>query len=77
MARIFAGDLIDFFKDANGAKRDVLEIADRRANQIEATSRNCGVRLGSLRTHGNEFSTRSRGLLGARLQEQCYTLSFD
>lgn len=36
VARVFAGDLVDFFQDAEGAQRDVLEIADGGADEIEA-----------------------------------------
>ena len=36
MARVFAGDLIDFLEDAKSAKSDVLEIADGSADEIEA-----------------------------------------
>jgi hypothetical protein len=31
---VFAGDLIDFFQDAQSAERDVLEIAYGRANEV-------------------------------------------
>jgi len=36
VARVFAGNLIDFFEDAEGAEGDVFEIADGRADQIQA-----------------------------------------
>ena len=36
VARVFAGDLVDFFEDAEGAERDVLEIADGGANEVQA-----------------------------------------
>jgi hypothetical protein len=35
--------LIDFFKDANGAKRDVFEIADRCSDEIK-TAAGCWIR---------------------------------
>src|SRR3989442_16020063 len=65
MARIFAGDLIDFFEDTQGAKRNVFQIADGRPNKIEAAAgcrRTRGVYgLGgrSLRFHAQESSTQS------------------
>ena len=34
VACVFAGDLIDFFEDAQGAEGDVLQIAYRRANEV-------------------------------------------
>ena len=34
VACVFAGDLIDFFQDAQGAKGDVLQVADGRANEV-------------------------------------------
>jgi len=34
VARVFAGDLIYFFQDADGAQCDVFEISDRRSYQI-------------------------------------------
>ena len=38
MARVFARDLIHFFEDAQRAQRDVLEVADRRADEIQAAT---------------------------------------
>ena len=32
VARVFAGDLVGFFEDAEGAQGDVFEIADRSAD---------------------------------------------
>ena len=63
MARIFAGDLIDFFEDTQGAKRDVFEIADGRADKIEAAAGCrirgvCGLGGNSLCAHADESSTR-------------------
>ena len=36
VARVFAGDLVDFLEDAKSAKSDVFEVADRSADEIEA-----------------------------------------
>ena len=41
VAGVFAGDLVSFFENAEGAERDVLEIADGSADEIEAAG---GVR---------------------------------
>jgi len=38
MSRVLAGDLVDFLQDAQGAQRDVFEIADGRANEIKAAA---------------------------------------
>ncbi len=38
VASIFAGDLIDFLEDAEGAQGDVLKIADGSGNEIEAAA---------------------------------------
>ena len=35
LASVFAGNDIGFFEDAERAERDVLEIADRRADEVE------------------------------------------
>ncbi len=64
MARVFAGNLIDFFEDAQGSQSDVFEIADGRANKIEAaagcrgTCDVCGLSGRSLRFHADESSMR-------------------
>ena len=34
LARVFAGDDVDFLQNAQGAQRDVFEIADGRSDQI-------------------------------------------
>jgi hypothetical protein len=34
VARVFAGDLVDFFQNADRAKSDVFEIAYGRADQV-------------------------------------------
>jgi hypothetical protein len=36
VARVFAGDLVDFFEDAQGAERHVFEIADGRPDEVQA-----------------------------------------
>src|SRR5262249_45339238 len=38
VACVFAGDLAGFFEDADSAERDVLEIADRCAHEVEAAA---------------------------------------
>src|SRR5260370_3381022 len=92
VARVFARDLIDFLQDAQRPERDVLQIADRRANKVKASApvrRRSVYRLGvnGLRAHAEESSTRSRlpfalaarseRATRARAQEQCYTFSFE
>jgi putative FmdB family regulatory protein len=72
VARILARDLVYFLEDAQGAKRDVLEIADRRSDKIEAAGGAGRIGRGSLRVHAQESSTRSEGVWAA-----CYTLSFE
>ena len=52
LARVLAGDQVDFFEDAQGAQRDVFEIADGRGDEVERwacqmASASC-VRLSSL-----------------------------
>lgn len=39
VASVFAGDLVGFFEDAEGAKCNVFEIADGSADKIEAAVR--------------------------------------
>ena len=68
VAGILAGDLVHFLEDAQGAKRDVFEIADRRSDKIEAAGRAFRIRRRSLRVHAQESSTRSEGVWAA-----CYT----
>jgi len=65
VAGVFAGDLIDFLEDADGAKGDVFEVADGGADEIEAAAGRlvsdvCGVAGKSLRVHAHESSTRPR-----------------
>jgi putative FmdB family regulatory protein len=72
MAGILAGDLVYLLEDANGAKGDVLEIANGRPNQIEAPGRTARILQGCARAHADESSTRSEGARAA-----CYTLSFE
>src|SRR6266852_3304957 len=82
MPRVLAGDLIDFLQDAQRPQRDVLQIADRRADKIEAPA-GCRThhvyRFGrsSLCAHAHESSTRSASATRARAREQCYTFSFE
>jgi hypothetical protein len=38
VARVLAGDLIDFFEDAQRTQGNVFEVADRRADEIEAAA---------------------------------------
>jgi hypothetical protein len=45
VAGVFAGDLVSFFENAEGAERDVLEIADGSADEIEAADGVCGLGL--------------------------------
>ena len=62
MAGVFTGDLVGLFQDAQRAQRNVLEIADRRSDQIEdaGTRRRgpsdragrCGLRV-AVATGGN------------------------
>src|SRR5713226_10711760 len=64
MTRIFAGDLIDLLEYADGAKGDVLQIADWGTNKIKAAAGRCirGLyRLGGRNPgfHADESSTRS------------------
>jgi len=63
VARVFAGDLIDFFQDAQGAKRDVLQIADGRPDEVKAAA--SGIRGAwrfggrKLRDHAEKSSMQS------------------
>src|SRR6266403_266384 len=89
VARVLAGNFIDFLEDAQRAQRDVFEIADRRTDKIKAAAvrrinRVCRIggvcQLGGrslLRAHAHESSTRSGRATRARTLEQCYTLSFE
>ncbi len=36
MARVFAGDQVDFAEDAEGAESNILQVADRRGNDIKS-----------------------------------------
>ena len=38
VAGVFAGDLVAFFEDAEGAESDVLEIADGSTDEVKAAS---------------------------------------
>jgi putative FmdB family regulatory protein len=56
---VFAGDLVDLFQNAQRAKSDVFEIADRRANQVQAAQ--CVFRVSHRGSaHATESSTRRR-----------------
>src|SRR5258708_29203682 len=82
MTRVLACDLVVRLQDAQRRKRDVLEIAEGRADKIKAAAR-CRIRgicrlgRGSLRSHVHESSTRSGHATRARTQEQCYDWSFE
>ena len=63
VARVFAGDLIDFSEDAQGSQSDVFEIADGRADEVKAAGGYgipgvCRLGRNSLRAHADESSTR-------------------
>ena len=67
MPRVFAGDLVGFFQDAQSAQRNVFEIADGRADKVkDACAGRCGsgdrARRGGLSvavaTGGNRRSVR-------------------
>jgi putative FmdB family regulatory protein len=72
VAGILAGDLVHFLEHADGAQRDVLEIADGRPDKIEAAGRVFGTCRRSLCVHAEESSTRAKSSRRA-----CYTLSFE
>jgi len=72
MAGIFTGDLVYFLEDTKGAERDVFEIADGGADEIEAANRGGGILRKRLRVHAEESSTRSE-----RVWAACYTLKFE
>jgi hypothetical protein len=58
VAGVFAGDLVGFLEDAEGAESNVLQIADGRADKIEAASdvRGLGLHVVSLaRRRGREL----------------------
>jgi putative FmdB family regulatory protein len=69
---IFAGDLVHFLEDAEGAEGDVFEIADGGADEIEAAGSAGSVFRRRLHVHADESSTRSEGVWAA-----CYTLRFE
>ena len=46
VAGVFAGDLLNFFENAQGAEGDVFEVADGSGDQIEAAARRVGGRIG-------------------------------
>ena len=69
---VLASDLIHFLEDTKGAKSDVFEIADGRADEIEAAGGAGSIFRRSLHVHANESSTRSE-----RVWAACYTLKFE
>jgi len=62
VARVFAGDLVDFLEDAQGAEGDVLQIADGRANKVQA-AQSFFVIGGCSSAHAFESSTRCGDIL--------------
>src|SRR6267378_6445925 len=72
VAGVLAGDLVHFLEDTKGAKSDVFEIADGRADEIEAAGGAGSIFRRSLHVHANESSTRSE-----RVWAACYTLKFE
>jgi hypothetical protein len=46
VAGVFAGDLLNFFENAQSAEGDVFEVADGSGDQIEAAARRVGGRIG-------------------------------
>ena len=57
VARVFAGDLVDFFEDSQGAQSDVFEIANRGADKVQAAQRRFAIDAG-WPAHAFESSTR-------------------
>jgi putative FmdB family regulatory protein len=56
---VFAGDLVDFFQNAQRAKSDVFEIADGRTDQVQTAQ--CSFRVSHRGSaHATESSTHSR-----------------
>ncbi len=60
VARVFAGNLINFLEDADGAKGDVFEIADGGAGEVQA-AQGFFIVAGCECAHAVESSTRSTG----------------
>jgi hypothetical protein len=58
---VFAGNLVGFFEDAEGAESDVFEIADGSSDEIEAATFGAGLLA---RFVGNRF-------LRGRIEFQC------
>jgi hypothetical protein len=58
VACVFAGDLIDFFEDAEGAERDVFKVANGSADKVQAAQ---GFFIVAECAHAFESSTRSVG----------------
>src|SRR5258707_14704039 len=57
VTRILAGNLVDFFQDAQGAQRDVFQISNRRGHQVQARFMCAGLLL--------HASSLARGLASA------------
>src|SRR5579859_3075576 len=79
MPRIFAGDQVRFFQDAQRAQRDIFQISDRRAHQIEARAglagtnrrrRRRGIVCHALRAH---TASLTRCALARSVPSACYT----
>jgi hypothetical protein len=60
VACVFAGNLIDFLEDADGAEGDVFEIADGGADEVQA-AQGFFIVVGCESAHVVESSTRSEG----------------
>ena len=60
VARVFAGDLICFFENAQGAQGDVLEVTNRRPHKVQTSRRNLLVIRSILAGHGDQSSMRFR-----------------
>lgn len=60
VTRVFAGDLVDFFEDAEGAEGDVFEIANGGADEVQA-AQGFFIVAGCECAHTFESSTRSAG----------------
>src|SRR5208337_2131247 len=47
LARVLAGDQVNFFEHAQGTQGDVFEVADGRGNEIERWASNGGASFGA------------------------------
>ena len=67
VARVFTGDLVDFFEDTKRAKGDVFEVADGSGDEVEEATRSLRRTLGmQLRIHRLKVSLARGELLKAR-----------